>query len=100
MEIIFKVVGSVFLVVIGLASMVAIYVGGETVFHSHNDKRGWAFIGGGVIGLILFLSIAVYVTPKGVDNSEHCGPGTEYRESRHYNPSTQSTHTYWWCETK
>ena len=91
MEIIFKVVGSVFLVAIALASMVAIYVGGENVFHSHNDKRGW---------VILFISIAVYVTPRGMDNSEHCGPGTEYRESRHYNPSTRSAHTDWWCEVK
>lgn len=100
MEIIFKVVGSVFLVVIGLASMVAIYVGGETVFHSRNDKRGWAFVGGGVIGLILFLSIILYATSTSEHNSDHCGPGTEYRESRHYNPSTRSTHTYWWCEDK
>lgn len=65
MEYIIKVVASVFLVAIGLASMVAIYVGGEEVFHSHNDKRGWALVGGGVTGLILFVSIAVYVTPQG-----------------------------------
>ena len=100
MGIIIKVVASVILVAIGLASMGAIFLGGEILLDSHNDKRGRVFVGGGVIGLILFLSIVVYVTPRGVDNSGHCGPGTEYRESRHYNPSTRSTHTNWWCEVK
>lgn len=34
------------------------------------------------------------------DNSEHCGPGTVYRESSHYNAATKTPQTDWWCESK
>lgn len=34
------------------------------------------------------------------DNSDHCGPGTEYRESTQYKPATKTTTTTWWCEAK
>lgn len=49
-----------------------------------------------LVGLFAFLAYAY----DHEDHSDHCGPGTEYRESRHYNPSTRSTHTDWWCEAK
>lgn len=100
MEFIIQASAFIFSVVIALASAVSIFLGGETVLDYPNNKKGWAFVGGGVIGLILFLSIILYATSTSEDNSEHCGPGTEYRESRHYNPSTRSTHTDWWCEVK
>lgn len=34
------------------------------------------------------------------DNSEHCGPGTVYRESSHYNAATKAPETDWWCESR
>lgn len=34
------------------------------------------------------------------NNEDHCGPGTEYRESSQYNPATKSTTSTWWCEAK
>ena len=100
MEYIIFAAAFVLLSAIALASLAAIYVGGETVLYPLNDKRGWAIFGGGVIGLILSIASVDYFISTSADNSEHCGPGTGYRESRHYNPSTRSTHTDWWCEVK
>ena len=54
----------------------------------------------GVTSLILCIAVFANLADSNDSNQEHCGPGTEYRESRHYNPSTRSTHTDWWCETK
>lgn len=34
------------------------------------------------------------------NNADHCGPGTEYRKSTQYNPSTKLTTSTWWCEAK
>lgn len=62
--------------------------------------------GGGIIllvGAVSFIgcfATMFYFIDSHDDNSEHCGPGTEYRESLHYNPSTRSTDTDWWCEVK
>jgi len=100
MGIIVQAFAFVFSVAIALASMAAIFLGGETLLDYPNNKRAWVFVGGGLIGLVLVISIVLYATSTSGDNSEHCGPGTEYRESRHYNPSTRSTHTDWWCEAK
>lgn len=82
------------------ASTLAIIIGGDALVENPSNKRAWVTVGGGLVGLILFISLVFYVTSTGEDNSEHCGPGTEYRESRHYNPSTRITHTDWWCEVK
>lgn len=100
MEFIIGAAAFVFFIAIAFASLVAIYIGGETVLDYPNDKSGWAFFSSGVIGLILCIALVSYAVSTSEDNSEHCGPGTEYRESRHYNPSTRSTHTDWWCEVK
>lgn len=100
MEFIIGATAFVFFIAIAFASLVAIYIGGETVLDYPNDKSGWAFFSGGVIGLILCIALVSYAFSTLENNSEHCGPGTEYRESRHYNPSTRSTHTDWWCEVK
>lgn len=54
----------------------------------------------GAISLIGCLATLFYIVDSQDDDSEHCGPGTEYRESSHYNPSTRTTHTDWWCEVK
>lgn len=54
----------------------------------------------GAASFIGCIATMFYVIDSHDDNSEHCGPGTEYRELRHYNPSTKSTHTDWWCEAK
>ena len=54
----------------------------------------------GAASFIGFVATMFYVIDSHDDNSEHCGPGTEYRESRHYSPSTKSTNTDWWCEAK
>lgn len=54
----------------------------------------------GVTSLILCIAVFANLVDSSEPNQEHCGPGTEYRESRHYNPSTRSTHADWWCEAK
>lgn len=100
MEFIIGAAAFVFFMAITFASLVAIYIGGEDVLEYPNDKRSWVIFGGGVIGLIICIALVSYAVSTSEDNSEHCGPGTEYRESRHYNPSTKSTHTDWWCEVK
>lgn len=100
MEFIIGAAAFVLFTAITLASLTAIYIGGETVLDYPNDKSGWAIFSGGVIGLILSIALVSYEVSTSGDNSEHCGPGTEYRESRHYNPSTRSTHTDWWCEVR
>ena len=79
------------------SALICIY--GFEVFHD-------SWTGGGIIllvGAVSFIgcfATMLYLIDSHDDNSEHCGPGTEYRESRHYNPSTKSTHTDWWCEAK
>ena len=100
MEFIIQAFAFVFFMAIAFASMAAIILGGDALVENPNNKRAWVFICGGLVGLILSISIAIYAISTSDDNSEHCGPGTEYRESRHYNPSTRSTHTDWWCEAK
>lgn len=100
MEFIIGAAAFVFFIAIAFTSLVAIYIGGETVLDDPNDKMGWGIFSGGVIGLILCIALVSYGFSKVENNSEHCGPGTEYRESRHYNPSTRSTHIDWWCEVK
>lgn len=54
----------------------------------------------GVVSLILCVAVFTNLADSSDSNEEHCGPGTEYRESRHYNPSTRNMHTDWWCEAK
>lgn len=54
----------------------------------------------GAAAIVPLITVVVYGVANFVDNSEHCGPGTVYRESRHYNPATKTTQTDWWCEAK
>ena len=82
-----------------LSASAFICISGFEIFHD-----SWT---GGVIILLVGAASFIgcfatmfYLIDSHDDDSEHCGPGTEYRESRHYNPSTKSTHTDWWCEAK
>ena len=67
----------------------------------------WA-LGEGIIAFIAWLAGAALLICipiwTGVftedDMSGHCGPGTVYRESSHYNAATKTTDTDWWCEAK
>ena len=63
-------------------------------------KSGAIILLVGAASFIGCIATIFYAIDSHDDNSEHCVPGTEYRESRHYNPSTKSTHTDWWCEAK
>lgn len=54
----------------------------------------------GLTSLIICITVFANLADSSDSNQEHCGPGTEYRESRHYNPSTRNMHTDWWCESK
>lgn len=56
-----------------------------------------------VVGIVSFIGLFVvifHLIDSQNDNSEHCGPGTVYRESSHYNAATKSPQTDWWCESK
>lgn len=58
---------------------------------------------GTAVGTILALAFAIWLAlATGIidsgDNSEHCGPGTTYRESSRYDPATKTVRTDWVCE--
>lgn len=65
-----------------------------------------SWISGGIvlaIGLISFVGLfatMLRLMDSQDDNSEHCGPGTVYRESSHYNAATKTPQTDWWCEVR
>ena len=82
-----------------LSISVLIFMFGLDVMHD-SWKSGVIILLVGAASFIGFVATMYYAIDSHDDNSEHCGPGTEYRESRHYNPSTKSTHTDWWCEAK
>lgn len=52
----------------------------------------------GCVAMSILIAIPITAGAFNTNNAEHCGPGTEYRESRHYNAATKSTQTIWWCE--
>ena len=56
-----------------------------------------------VVGAVLALAVAIWgALATGIidsdDNAQHCGPGTTYRESSHYDPATKTVRTDWVCE--
>ena len=78
---------------------VLICIFGFEVFHD-SWTSGVIILLVGAASFIGCFATMFYLIDSHDENSEHCGPGTEYRESRHYNPSTRSTHADWWCEAK
>lgn len=42
--------------------------------------------------------VGILMVRPGGDDSEHCGPGAEYRESYSYNAATKVTEKQWFCE--
>lgn len=59
----------------------------------------WKESSAGLIIIILCFAFMFWAIDN-EDNAEHCGPGTVYRESSHYNPATKTMHINWWCEAK
>ena len=76
------------------------FVLADTLKPTMTPKR-WAVSAVVWIAIVsLIVCIPVWAGVFDEDNAGHCGPGTIYRESSHYNPSTKTTDTDWWCEAR
>ncbi|WKS69000.1 hypothetical protein NLL40_11705 [Corynebacterium accolens] len=63
-------------------------------------KIGFLSLAVGIVSLVSCFATMFNLIDSHDDNSEHCGPGTVYRESSHYNAATKAPETDWWCEVK
>ncbi|WP_027503357.1 hypothetical protein [Rhodococcus sp. UNC363MFTsu5.1] len=70
------------------------------LFADGYPKQGSAVGVGSILALALVICIPIWAGVFDEDNSQHCGPGTVYRESSQYNPATESTDYSWWCEAR
>ena len=61
---------------------------------------GFLSLAVGIVSLVSCFATMFNLIDSQNDNSEHCGPGTVYRESSHYNAATKAPETDWWCEVK
>lgn len=56
-----------------------------------DTKAGIALIAACALGLSLYAAAALWLNDGGIsDRTNHCGPGTEYRETRES----------WWCQAR
>lgn len=61
---------------------------------------GFFILAIGLVSCVSCFATMFHLIDSQNDNSEHCGPGTVYRESSHYNAATKTPETDWWCEVK
>jgi hypothetical protein len=54
----------------------------------------------GIVSLVGCFVTMFHLIDSQDDDSEHCGSGTVYRESSHYNAATKAPETDWWCESR
>lgn len=63
-------------------------------------RSGGSILAIGIVSFVGCFAMIFHLIDSQNDNSEHCGPGTVYRESSHYNAATKAPETDWWCESK
>lgn len=61
---------------------------------------GGSILAIGIVSFVGCFATIFHLIDSQNDNSEHCGPGTVYRKSSHYNAATKAPQTDWWCESK
>lgn len=99
---------STFLFVIGacvwIVALCVILMGGMFLTFeliSDGDWKAAMAVGFASLAALAFvICIPIWLGVFTDDNSQHCGPGTEYRESSQYNPATKTSDYSWWCEAQ
>lgn len=80
-------------------SVIVIAVGFDYLSEGH-ILLGLLITSLGMVSLAFCIAFVFYFGDSDESNKEHCGPGTEYRESMQYSPVTKTAQTNWWCEVK
>lgn len=71
----------------------------ERGYDTDSDKRHILRALIGFLGVVFCLAFLIMAIDKsGAHDSEHCAPGTTYRESSHYDPATKTVRRDWVCE--
>lgn len=97
MEVFWIILALIFVVAIAMAGIIVPLV----ITATDDDERFTVlqkigFHVGGAVLTAATIATAVALSPP-VNNSHHCGTGTTYQESSHYDTATKTTQTDWWC---